>query len=570
MKKLYILISFLILIFFSAQAFSFSFRHHRVENGLSENSVFCSLQDSKGFMWFGTKDGLNRFDGQKFVVFHTKPNDKNSIGNSFIHSLYEDKNKTLWVGTEKGIYLYNSHLSSFKYFDYKTEKGQQIDQSVYSVTEDKKGNFWVASSYGLYKYNPKTNKLSGYFNDPKKPSSIASNVSNCVFCDSRGTIWVGTLDSGLNRYNPETDGFTNFMFIPAQGTFKVSVLKIKEDSQGNLVLGTITEGLIFFDPHTGKSEQCPLGTPSAQIYYVRDVFEYSTGVYMAATESGLMVYERPTGKITQIRSSTINPTSISDNAVYFISKDREGGIWVGTYFGGVNYIAPKPKAFELYQPLEYRNSISGKAVSSMCEDGVGNLWIATEDGGLNYFDTKNSTFKIFNHDPARNSISYSNVHCLQFDGDNLWIGTFARGLNVLNTKTGKFSFFTSSQDIHSIPDNNVFAVYKDLTGTIWVGTIGGLSRYNHEKNNFDRVKTPLSFAFIYDIFQDSNGLLWFGTYGQGLLRYNPQTRQWKSYSNGRFSASWRHRGSEIERAAAAARHNDRRRGQLFVAAAHSG
>ncbi|HET7734083.1 MAG TPA: two-component regulator propeller domain-containing protein, partial [Paludibacter sp.] len=531
MKKRYLICLLLVFFFVGAKAVTFSFRHYKVENGLSENSVFCSLQDSKGYMWFGTKDGLNRFDGQTFRVFRHIPNDKNSIGNSFIHTLYEGKDKMLWVGTDKGIYKYNHLQNTFQYFDTKTDSGQLIDQSVYCITEDRAGNMWVASTVGLFFYDKKSRKLKLYTHDERIPTSLSATNVNSVFCDSEGTIWAGTIDGGLSRYNARKDDFTNYAFTPSNGTYRVSVLKIREDSQGNLVLGTITEGLIFFDRKTGKSVQCPLGTTSDQIYYFRDVFEYSPGVYLAASEYGLLMYEKATGKTTQIKSSTIVANSLSDNAVYSISKDREGGIWVGTYFGGVNYIAPKPKAFELYTPLEYKNSISGKAVSQFCEDPSGNMWIATEDGGLNYFNLKNNTFKSYNHVPGQNSISYSNVHSLQFDGDNLWIGTFARGLNILNTKTGKFSFFYSSHDIHTINDNNVFSIYKDLTGTIWVGTIGGLSKYNRANNNFDRIEEPMAHAFIYDILQDNKGLLWFATYGQGLIRYNPQTREWKKYTN---------------------------------------
>lgn len=523
------------ILFFSwirIDALPLSFRHYKVENGLSENSVFCSLQDSKGFMWFGTKDGLNRFDGRNFIVFRHIPNDNNSIGNSFVHALFEDREKMLWVGTEKGMYKYNHLLNTFHFFDVKTADGDFMDHSVNGITQDMLGNMWMACGNGLFFYNKKTQKLKKYSYDEASRESLSAVVVNSVFCDSEGTIWAGTLDGGLSRFNPDKDNFTNYTFVPSTGRYKVSVLKIMEDSQGNLVLGTITEGLIFLDKKTGKSVQYQLGAASDHIIYLRDVFEYTPGVYLVASEYGLLVYEKTTGRITQIRSSSVMPNSLSDNAVYSISKDREGGIWVGTYFGGVNYITPKPKPFDLYTPLEYLNSISGKAVSQFCEDPSGNMWIATEDGGLNYFDVVKNTFKSYNHVPGRNSISYSNIHCLQFDGDNLWIGTFARGLNILNTKTGKFTFFTSSNDVNSLIDNSVFSVYKDLTGTIWIGTSGGLCKYNRANNNFDRIHDPvINQTFVYDILQDSKGLLWFATYGQGIIRYNPQTSEWKRYTN---------------------------------------
>lgn len=528
MKRLLLLLLFF-LAFYVEHAVAFSFRHYKVEEGLSENTVSCSLQDSKGFMWFGTKDGLSRFDGQQFVNFTYNPADKHSIGNNCILSLYETKNNTLWVGTERGIFQYNFLTSKFRYFDTPTKHGKRIDGVVHHITEDKSGNMWIATSEGLFRHEKVTGKLHVYLHDNKIAGSLSSNNVNTVHCDKRGTIWAGTINGGLNRYNPRTDNFTHFSFIPANGSFNVSILTIEEDTQGDLVMGTITEGIIFFDPLTGKNVQRQLGTNSSPTYYCRDIFEYSPGKYMLATESGLIIYEKTAGIKERIMTLPGRTSSLSDNAVYSISKDREGGIWIGTYFGGVNYISPKPDFFEHYSPRENTNSISGKAVSQFCEDEAGNMWIATEDGGLNCYNLKNRTFRTYNHMPGRNSISYSNVHSLQPDGDNLWVGTFAGGLNLLNTRTGHFTHFTTSRDEHSINDNNVFSIYKDRSGTIWIGTINGLCTYNRAKNNFDNVTSIGKQNFIYDIKEDNLGMMWFATYGQGLICYNPQTGMWKRY-----------------------------------------
>ena len=529
MLKRTIICFILLFIFAKSEALTLSFRHYKVENGLSENSVFCSIQDSKGFMWFGTKDGLNRFDGQKFVTFHNIPNDKNSIGNNFVRSLYEDKYKTLWVGTEKGIYLYSYSKKTFQYFDKKTSQHELINMYVNAIAADISGNVWIATTYGLFKYEISTGKLKSYRHYSGNINSLQSNFINCVTCDSKGIVWVGTLSGGLSRYNLQKDNFKNYRFSNKNGSYSNSVLRIIEDSQGNLILGTISEGLVFFDRVIEKSESYLLNLSPERIYYFRDVFEYSPGVYIIGSEHGLILFEHSTGKITEIKSSTIISNSLSDNAVYSIYRDREGGIWVGTYFGGVNYITSKSNPFDLYSPLEYKNSISGKAVSQFCEDAGGNLWIGTEDGGLNYFNTKLNTFKSFTHQSGKNSLSYHNVHSLLLDGDNLWIGTFAGGLNILNTKTGKFTYYTSTDDLHSLSDNNIFSLYKDLTGTIWVGTINGLNKYNTKNKNFDRISLPALRTHIYDIVQDHLGLIWVATYGRGVFCYNPQSNEWKQY-----------------------------------------
>ena len=367
--------------------------------------------------------------------------------------------------------------------------------------------------------------ITGKSVTPKLKSVIS------VICDGKGNIWSGSLNGGLSRYDPKSDSFVNYYFAPAKKSSIVSVIKVMEDSQGNLLLGTISDGLIIFDPRTGKWERCLMDISTEWIYYFRDIFECSPGVYLIGSEHGLILYERYNRKMTQIRSSTIVANSLSDNAVYSITKDREGGIWVGTYFGGVNYISPKPYMFELYSPLENNNSISGKAVSQFCEDPNGNLWIGTEDGGLNYFNTKEKTFKSYRDHAGKNSLSYINVHCLLQDEDNLWIGMFAGGLNILNTRTGQFRHYTCTADPHSLSDDNVFSIYKDITGTIWVGTIEGLNRYNPATDNFDRIGAPILRSFVYDILQDHLGLLWFTTSGRGVFCYNPKTRVWKHFEN---------------------------------------
>ncbi len=350
------------------QAIDFKFRHYKVEEGLSENSVFCSLQDSKGFMWFGTKEGLNRFDGRNFVIFHKEPNKINSLENSHVHALYEDKNNDIWVGTEEGVYIYNHLKNDFRYFDKKTIDNRQIRQSVSSITSDRRGNIWFGTSEALFRYHVSTDKLYCYYRIPGDKNSLQANHSNSILCDSKGNIWIGTLDGGLSRYNPGKDNFVNYNFPSAKKGSQISILKLIEDSQGNLIMGTISDGLIIYNPKTGKSEKFLTDISKELIYFFRDVFEYSPGVYLIGSEHGLIVFERYKNEYKIIKSSTTNAYSLNDNAIYSIYRDKEGGIWVGSYFGGVNYISPKPYIFESYAPLDNINSITGKAVSQFCED----------------------------------------------------------------------------------------------------------------------------------------------------------------------------------------------------------
>lgn len=531
MRKFYTIAFLLLFIITETYGISFSFRHYKVEDGLSENSVFCSLQDSKGFMWFGTKEGLNRFDGKNFVVFHREANKKNSLENSYVHSLYEDQHKTIWVGTEGGIYLYDYIKNSFRFFDKKTSDNIQIRQTASTITEDKNGNIWMGTSDGLFRYNKKSDKLYRYYHDPNNPKSLLANYANTVMCDSNGDVWIGTLNGGLSKFNPATNQFINYNIAAAKAGSKLSVLKIIEDSQGNLILGTVSDGLIFFDRKNAKTERYLMDISEEWIYFFRDVHEYSPGVYLIGSEHGLIVFEHYKNEYKTIKASPSNANSLSDNAIYTIYKDKEGGLWVGSYFGGVNYISPKPYIFEMYSPQETTNSISGKAVSQFCEDASGNMWIGTEDGGLNFFNTTNKTFKSVAIESIKRGLSYKNIHSLMLDGNNLWIGMFAGGLDVLDIKTGKFKHYSSTNNINTLNDDNVFSIYKDFTGTIWVGTIAGLNRYIPENDCFERIGEPLLNTFVYDIIQDHTGLIWVASTGRGLFCFNPQTKKWKHFDH---------------------------------------
>jgi ligand-binding sensor domain-containing protein/signal transduction histidine kinase/DNA-binding response OmpR family regulator len=495
-----------------------------VENGLSENTIYCTLQDNRGFMWFGTMDGLNRFDGLNFVIYRNIPKDKNSIGNNFIRSLYEDKNHIIWVGTEDGIYLYDYRYNKFERFDKKTSNGIKIVSVVNSIIADKEGNVWIATPYALFKYNVAQQKLVMYQNDINDEHSLLSNWVWCLHCDSKGIVWVGTYKGGISRYNKQANSFTNYRIAIQTKKYDNCVNRIFENSEGNLVLGTVNQGVVFFDRNTGQSQQLLREISGERFFQIREIFEYSPGVYLIGSERGLIYFEKASQKTIVLKSSSSTQNSLSDNAIYSIYKDREGGIWVGTYFGGINYISPKQNQFEHYLPLEYKNSISGKAMSQFCEDEKGNLWIGTEDGGLNYFNTHTNVFKNYSQ-----KLAYQNIHAIMLDGNKLWIGTFSEGLNVLNLKTGSFTNYSPSSDVNSLIDNNIFSIYKDLNGIIWIGTINGLNKYNPKANNFIRVPEIPRNTHVYDILQDHLGLIWFATYSDGLYCFDSRTDRWTHY-----------------------------------------
>ena len=262
---------------------------------------------------------------------------------------------------------------------------------------------------------------------------------------------------------------------------------------------------------------------------IRAINEYEKNRLLIGSDDGLYLMEKSTGAVHRV-DDPMNPSSLSDQNVYSIYNDREGGIWIGTYFGGVNYLSAKRNAIEHFYPGYSESYLSGKAVSQFCEDEKGNLWIATEDGGLNYFDVQKRQFRKIIPQKTGNGLSYHNLHSLVLDKDNLWIGTFSSGIDVMNLKTNSFiNYRFDGNNENSIDDNCVFALYKKKNSDIYVGTPFGLSRYNRSKNHFERITEVR--GFVYDMQEDSHGLFWVATYGDGVYQYNPTTNLWRNYLN---------------------------------------
>ena len=511
-----------------------NFRHYLVEDGLSQNTVWCILQDSQGFMWFGTKDGLNRFDGNNFRIFRKSPGNINSIGNNFIRSMLEI-DEVIWVGTDNGLYLYYPHKENFSRFDMTAQNGDMISSAVNSIVKDQENNIWIASfSQGLYRYDARNDILINYRHDPNILSSISSNIILTLFCDSYGDIWIGTINGGLNKFDKQNNAFTRYMSNDRSSSLgDTDVFSIFEDSEQNFWVGTWADGLKLMDREQGtfKHYRHKPGENSISHNTIRSILEIGKGKLLIATEMGLNILDPATGILSHLRYKIDNPASLSENAVYSLYSDKEGGLWAGTYFGGVNYSSPPLKPFEHYFPGTGPGAMKGKAVSEFLEDKYGNFWIGTEDNGLSYFDIRKKSFINFIPDPEKNSISYHNIHSLLIDNGELWIGTWTGGLDVMDLKTRTFrNYMPDPNDPNSLTSDCIYSIYRDNTGRIWIGTISGLSYYDREKDHFITVhEKGLAGIYIIDILQDNYGYIWFASYGEGVFRFDPRNSIWQNY-----------------------------------------
>ncbi|GAB3020176.1 hybrid sensor histidine kinase/response regulator transcription factor [Niabella terrae] len=501
------------------------FRNYSVNDGMSSNTVWNIIQDDQGFMWFGTKNGLNRFDGHTFKVYqvHTK----SSSQNSFIHSTCRYDSTRFWVGTEDGLYILDLIKEQFV-------KVKAIGNDlVFSVIRDAKGYMWVGTrSQGLYKYDPAKNHFYNYRRSGTDVR-ISHNQVRKIVEDNDGRIWIGTFGEGIDVLNPVT-GSVRHLNTGSQDQQITSnyILSLFKDLKGNIWIGTLSGGLNCWRRNSDEIKVYRSGGDSTiSDNIVRAIYQPAEDQLYIGTEKGLNVMNLNTEKFRSYTNSSSDPYSISDDAVYAIYPDKAGGVWVGTYFGGVNYFSRKGTGFDFYYHTGAPDGLSGKSVSCFLEDRPGYFWVGTENGGLSYFDAATGSFQKYPFRPGQERLSYSNIHALYKDrAGNLWVGTFSGGLNVINLKTGSIKRYTSDPtDPQSISNNSVYSINEDREGHIWVGTVKGLNRYNPQTDDFTRIRgAGLQNSCIYELHEDVNGNIWVATYENGVICRRAADEQWVS------------------------------------------
>ena len=458
-------------------------------------------------MWFGTKDGLNRFDGYTYKVFRNGPGDKNSIGSNFIFSLYQDKKGTLWVGTERGLYAYDDNTESFKFL-----RGSSTN-SIRGIVMDNAQNLWFISGLTLFKYTEATGVITSYARDFE-----ATSVCNT----GEGEIWAATTQGTLQKYDQTTDRFLTYpVFNHSKPATSNWIEKIYSDTPDRLFVGTSNQGVKVFNTRTLDYTDLLTNNADGTPLYVRDFIRSSPNELWMATESGIFIYNETNHQFTNLHKQYNNAYSISDNAVYTLCKDKEGGIWAGTYFGGINYY-PKPYTyFEKIYPKTGENSISGNAVREIRKDDRGNLWIGTEDAGLNKLDRNTGLFSNYKPGDGRSGIANTNIHGLLISGNELWIGTFEHGLDVMDLRTEKvIRHYNAGPAPNQFKSNFIYCMLKTRKGEILIGTAVGIYLYNKAANDFTLLTQVPTTAFYTTLTEDMVGTIWAGTFRDGVHYFN--------------------------------------------------
>ena len=508
---------FIILSASGALGQSHYFKRYQVENGLSNNTVFCIIQDSSGFMWMGTKDGLNRFDGYNYKVFRNDADDSLSIGDNFIRSLYLDDHNNLYIGTRKGVYLYNRILEDFSLV-YETLS------EVRDIKKDTDGDLWFVAGQTLMRYN-ELNKSIHQF----KQDIYFAATSICI---ADKEVWIATTNGLLKHYNKKNNSFSEYNAFKSSQISSKWIEKIYATDKGSILIGTSNYGVKLFSLTDFSFKNILTHDPDKTKIFARDFLQIGPDQFWIATESGIYIFNAAKNSFRHLKKKYNNSYSLSDNAIYSLYKDKEGGIWAGTYFGGANYFTKQYNTFEKYFPQYNEHSLSGFAVREICEDKYGALWIGTEDAGLNRLDKNTRKFTQYKPTGKSTGIAYPNIHGLLVKNDELWIGTFEHGLDIMNIKTGKVvRHFPDSSSSKMLKSTFIVTILQTTKGKIYIGTRLGLYIFNDGKKRFDPIPQIPSPNFIHSLLEDKDGCIWVGTIGNGLYCYNSNTKFITNYLN---------------------------------------
>ncbi len=513
------------------------FAHLTTNDGLSQSNVKAILQDRRGFMWFATQDGLDRYDGNAFVVYKHNPNDPGSLSANLVMDLIEDDQGYLWIATYTG---------------------------------------------GVNKFDPRTERFTRYRHDPSNPNSIGADSVNSIARDSRGYLWFGTEASGLDKFDPTTGKFTHYLndseglfvgrithviedrhhdiwFVGERGLFRLNPKTgemtrppatrnglgadyVYQDEVGNFWILAYSPivGLVKYDPHTGRLTKYPVAAGAVGLVSSKLFDDRGKGLWVPSSV-GLYYFDRRTEHLTRLfRHDESDPDSLSDNGVISVYQDRGGVLWVGTEKGGVNILNFQQKQFGGYMHrLGDPNSLSPGRVTAIYPDSEGILWVGFSPRALDRLDRKTGqvTHYVLGLDD-RNAIEKgTDVNSIYKDARGyLWLGGWGGGVDRFDERTGQFKHYRHNpDDPNSLPTNHVLRIYGDRSGQLWVGHIYGVARLDPVTEQFTYYRPDPKNPTIYGnaalaFYQDRSGMLWVGR-GEGVLsRFDDRTKTFANYT----------------------------------------
>lgn len=515
MNKLILLFAFLFAMCVTISGQTRNVRHYTISEGLANNAVYSISQDMKGRMWFGTIDGIHSFDGNEIRVWRDER--ISSLGSS-IYTIKEDNRQRLWIGSDQGLSLFNLRTESFSTFNVRTSSGVGINTPVSHIMVDSKKTVWIATvGQGIFHYDPDKDELYQY----TAPGKINSDYIAYILEDRSGTIWVAAMNAGVSQFIPSQDLFQQATIDGVRNT-----ITLFEDTRRNLWVGSSGNGLFLLDKREKRLVQKLKSVDPKRMLQVRCMVELKPGELLIASDEGLTKYNTITGEKNTVKSDYKQPNSLNDNYLQTLFIDREQALWVGTYFGGVNYIPPTGNSFVHY--YKGNTQLDARIVSVFAKADNDNLWIGTDDAGFFYWDRKKQTFKSYKPQHADSGPTYHNIHALLQDGDKLFVGMYMGGLDILDLKTGKFKNYQFGHSSRSLYASGIYALYKDSYQQLWVGTTSGLNKYKVETDDFERIYEvhPADISYI---MEDKKRYLWVCSLNRGVYRLDQKTQKWDHF-----------------------------------------
>lgn len=527
-----------------AQNNDIDFAHINREQGLINNTVSCIFQDSRGFMWFGTPNGLNRFDGYKFYEYKKGKNKSLSLNSNSINKIIEDKKQRLWFATNDGLNLYEPNTDRFVSYTNLNFVGGLSSNFINDLYEDKSGNIWLGTSIGLTKFNPYTKLFDHYRNQIPVSNTITDPQINCLFPCSSNLLWIGTDNAGLRLFDLERK-----KFIPVTSKFEklktlvnTSITLITKDLGGNFWIGTNGKGVFVFNPkkNTLKNFLQNSSTSSLSSNVITSLMsDHKGNVWIGTENGGLNLWQFNSQNFIRYQNDLRRTSSLSQKTVLSLYEDKQHNIWVAAQKGGLNLYSPNSSIFKNYTSETWEGALSFKDVKAFYEIPNGDILIGTDGGGLNIWNRRTNKFKHFRHNPnVGTSISSDYVMSISKDiKGRIWVGTWGGGLNLFNIETGKFTRFLSNPSKNAISSNKVMSIHPDKNGLLWIATYsGGLNLFDPESGLFKRITTSpdgsskFNSKHVLTIHEDNDNRLWFGLEDGGLTYLSSDRRKFINFS----------------------------------------
>jgi ligand-binding sensor domain-containing protein/signal transduction histidine kinase/DNA-binding NarL/FixJ family response regulator len=529
------------------QAPKLSFKHLGYQQGLSNSVIECIIEDNRGYMWFGTRDGLNRFDGHEITTFRHIQGDTTSINGNYITALYEDSRRRLWVGTLNGLNRFDPYTDEFIHLQAgDNDPGSLAGNTVTSICEDSSRRLWIATNDGLSLLDENSRRFTSFRPTEWFPEYGGNDRINAICEGIDGRIWAAT-NKGLLFLDPQQTAFVKSTSQPSLGNV---LIKFIVRQNNDLWLGTQNSGLYRVDLRTATAKHFQNDEKSDSSLsgnMIESLFLDKKGnIWVGTINCGLNLFNPASDCWYHYNEEPESQQGLSNRTVSAIFEDKVGNFWVGTHRGGVNLYSPFGEKFGLYTKKLTGHSLSDNDVIAFGEDRKGNIWVGTNGGGLNYFDRRRNSFAYYRFDPNKpHSISSDAIMNIVTDSHNeLWVSTWGGGLNRM-VKNGSFIRYTNSVvDSNSISSNYVQSTLEDSHGNFWVATYyGGLNLLDRRTGRFHRVSTDPSGQTavrgnnIVSMAEDKTGKLWFGTDDGGLNCYDPVRQHFFHYFNDQASTT---------------------------------